>query len=305
MWTNQPAYSQWGGGGPHDAIVCDTLGVVRTSGANNVGQDGIGSTTATTTGAFVTVTTDNNGSTLPPMAGYLMTLNPTNGENWFTVLRSTVATGGLVYVAGCTQDGISGDGTSGSATQTKFKLITMPNSDTIVKIEGFQMVLALSNHDSVLSWGANNYNYALGQGNTPVSNAPGYIHLPTGWHAYDIGSGGIFSWILADSGNHVYHKIFSWGWQYDPGYQGLGASGTVHTTPTDVTSNAFMSPANKRRRLQALYQTSDQTNAEGMQSSSARRMLLQRQQPREENSSVYPQQLRSLVTGLERAQSRP
>src|ERR1700678_1660389 len=109
LWTNQPAYSQWGGGGPHDAIVCDTLGVVRTSGNNNVGQCGIGSTSPTTSGAFVTVTTDSAGNTLPPMAGYLMTLNPTNGENWFTVLRSTVASGGKVYVAGCTQDGIRGN----------------------------------------------------------------------------------------------------------------------------------------------------------------------------------------------------
>ncbi len=239
-WTNQPVHSDFGGGGPHDAYI-DSAGILRLSGANNVGQDAIGSTTATCTGCMVTVTTDINSNPLPPMAGVFMTLNPTNGENWFTLAYSTIASGGLVYETGCTQDGMSGDGTTGSAAQTKFKQVTMPHNDTIVKVEGFQMVLALSNHDSVLSWGANNYNYALGQGNTPVSNAPGYVHLPTGWHAYDIGGGGIMSYILADSAV-THYKIFSWGWQFDPGYQGLGASGTVHTTPTDVTSNAFMSP---------------------------------------------------------------
>jgi K319-like protein len=242
-WTNQPAYSQWGGGGPHDAIDCDTLGVIRTSGANNVGQDGIGSTTATTAGAFVTVTTDSAGNTLPPMAGFLMTMNPDNGENWFTAINSTVASGGKVYVAGDTKNGIRGNGTAGNATQTKFVLVPMPNSDTIVKMEGFQMILALSNHDSVLSWGNSNGTYGLGQGNSPVSNAPGYVHIGTGWHAYDIGSGGIFSWILADSvsGANTYYSIWSFGWQYDAGYQGIGTGiGTVHTTPQNVTNSPYM-----------------------------------------------------------------
>lgn len=242
-WTGQPAYSQKGGGGPHDAWIIDTLGHMYFSGENGVGEIGIGSTTATCGGCMVEVTTDSAGNTLPPMAGLLMTLNPTNGENWFTVPYSTPATGGRVWVAGCTQDGIRGNGTAGLATQTKFVPITMPNSDTIVKIEGFQMVLALSNHDSVLSWGNNNGIYGLGQGASPVHSAPGYVHLPTGWHAYDIGSGGIFSWILADSANHVFHKLFSFGWQFQAGYQGIGTGiGTVLTIPQNVTSSHYMTP---------------------------------------------------------------
>jgi hypothetical protein len=243
LWSGQPTFSRYHRGGPHDAGIVDTNGVMYFSGANNVGQDGFGNTTGTTTGAMVAVPTDSAGNTILPIAGIFQTLNPDNGENWFTAAWSSVASGGVVYVAGDTKNGLRGQG-PGLATQTKFVKVTMPNNDTVVKIEGYQMCLALTNHDSVISWGAGNYNYALMQGNTPVSNAPGYVHIATGWHPYDIAGGGIMSYILADSvsGVDTFYSVWSGGWQYDPGYQGIGASGTPKTVPQNITNNAFMHP---------------------------------------------------------------
>lgn len=202
--------------------------IVSCSGSNEYGQDGFGNQTGTASGAMQQVTTDNNGATLPPIVQILMSGN--NGTNYLcNFLLSTIASGGLVYMSGGGQNGMQGDGTSGSL-QTKFKLCTMPAGDTIVKIQGIYGIIALSNHDSIIAWGSS------------FGNTPSYLHLPHGWKAYDVAGNGIAYWALADSsgtkGVFSCSPIFS----TEPAYQGQGSGGTSHSTFTRVDNNNFVHP---------------------------------------------------------------
>ena len=237
-FTGQPAYCQSAWGGPHDYGETDTLGGLYFSGSNEAGQDGTGSTGGTSITAMTHVTVDSAGVTIPPVAQILLTgVSPS--PYWANTIVTTYATGGKVGVSGSLQQGLRGNGTSGATTQPAFVWVPILNGDTIVKVTGLYSIIALTSAGRLQSWGYNNYSYALGQGGSPVSNAPGYVSLPSGWTCYDVTSNGVATWAACDSANHTYHKLFTWGWQYDPAYQGRGSAGTGYNVPTDVSTNNF------------------------------------------------------------------
>lgn len=239
-FTGQPAYWQMVFGGPHDYGGIDTLGGLYFAGSNEAGQDGTGSIGGTSLTAMTHVTVDSAGISLPPIAQILLT-GVNASPYWANAILTTVATGGKVGLSGSLSAGIRGNGISSQSTSS-FVWVTMPNGDTITKITGLYGIFALNTKGQVLSWGDGNYTYGLCQGNSPVTNAPGYITFPTGWTCYDITSNSVATWFLLDSGNHVYHKVMSGGWQADPAYQGLGTGNVnVKTSPTDVTTNVHVS----------------------------------------------------------------
>lgn len=241
-FTGQPAYWQTGVGGPHDYGGTDTLGGVWMAGSNEAGQEGTGSVGGTSLTAMQHIVNDSAGNPLPAIAQVFFSGN-NNANYWYTVLRSTYATGGKVWVAGQLQGYVRGNGTAGIAAQASFVPVNILNNDTIIKVCGLYSVFALTSQGKVQSWGANKDSFSLCQGSSP-SSSPAYVQgIPSGWFAYDITSNAVGTWILCDSGNHVYHKILTGGWQYDPAYQGRGSSGAAgHSYLQDITNNVFMHP---------------------------------------------------------------
>lgn len=240
-FTGQPAYSQNGWGGPHDFGWIDTLGNAWVSGSNEAGQDAIGSTTGTCFGCAVEVTADSAGNALPPFVQIHLTgVNPS--PYWFNAYLTTYATGGRVGVSGTLQGGVRGNGTAGATTQTTIVWVPILNGDTIIKLTGLYALFGLTSQGKVQSWGNFNDSFTLCQGSSPANNRPGYVSgIPSGWFAYDVTSNAVGTWVMCDSGNHVYHKILAGGWQYDPAYQGRGSNDTHgHSYLQDVTNNSFL-----------------------------------------------------------------
>lgn len=227
-YGGQPSEGVWFvQGGAHDGYVVGKTGKFYVAGSNEFGQDGLGNQTGVSN--LTAALTDSLGNTLPATRMVLSTGN--NGTNYLcTFILSTVATGGIVNGTGGLQNGMRGNGTYGGLT-TSFVKVVMPGgaNDTVTKIEGIYGILAITTKDSIITWGVNSF-------------TPSYVHLPTGWKAYDIGCNGIAFWALASNGSGG-HEIFSWSpiFSAEPVYQGQGKSGTSHSTPTRVDNNAFFS----------------------------------------------------------------
>lgn len=243
LFTGQPAYWQTVVGGPHDYGGTDTLGGLWFAGSNEAGQEGTGSVGGTSITAMQHIVNDSAGNPLPPIAQVFLTGN-TNANYWFTVIVSTYATGGQVWVAGQLQGYVRGNGSSGIAAQASFVPVSILNGDTVTKVCGLYSVFALCTNGKVQSWGANKDQYSLCQGTASPSSSPAYVSgIPSGWFAYDVTSNVVGTWVFCDSGNHQYHKILTGGYAFDPAYQGRGSSGAAGTNHLqEVTNNAFLSP---------------------------------------------------------------
>lgn len=219
-------------GGPHDCAETDTLGDVAFSGSNEFGQDGFGNKTGTSAQGMQIVSTDSTGATLPPIVEVVMTGNNSVSNTYYlcNFILGSVASGGDVWGSGSLQNGMRGNGISSNVdtVHTKFVQVVMPNADTITKIAGIYGMIAISTKDSIICWGSS------------FGGTPKYIHLPTGWKAYDIAGNGIAYWALADSSGTK--GVYSWApiFTSEPAYQGQGTGGTSHTSPTRVDKNNFV-----------------------------------------------------------------
>lgn len=199
LCTNQPTYVSEVYGGPHDAFCTDANGNLYGTGLNSGGELGIGSQTATGSGAFVQATTDSLGNTITGVSQVLNT-----GTNFGTFWTTAIVMNGVLELAGNLQGGLRGNGTTGAAVNTKFVPVTFPGGAYIKKVTGLYTLLALDTIGGgrVWSWGGNNNLAQLGRGSSPSPNyeTPGLITLPGGRHAVDICGAGAYAVILLDDG---------------------------------------------------------------------------------------------------------
>jgi alpha-tubulin suppressor-like RCC1 family protein len=199
LCTGQPTYVGEVYGGPHDALCIDQNGNLYGTGLNSGGELGIGSQTATGSGAFVSVPTDSAGNTITGVSQVLNT-----GTNFGTFWTTAIVMNGVLELAGNLQGGLRGAGTAGAAVNTKFVPVTFAGGAYIKKVTGLYTLLALDTIGGVRvwSWGGNNNLAQLGRGSSPSPNyeSPGLITLPGGRHAVDIAGAGAYAVILLDDG---------------------------------------------------------------------------------------------------------
>lgn len=202
-------------GGSHHYFILFTNGTIGGAGDGSAGELGNGSTSGAATPTVVTV--DNLGGTLPQMVDMCLSAN-LNSPFWQS---AAIGVDGSLYVCGTTLGGALGDGTSGSATTTRFTKVPFPGGTVITKVQGGREMIALDNAGNVWTWAGNNDSYCLGQGSSPAN-----YRVPTkvafgGETAIDIAGGSNWNYILTSAGH-----IWSWCYQNLTDYNGTGTFGT-------------------------------------------------------------------------------
>jgi len=187
-------------GGPHSACLIDNLGNVYCKGQNPNGV--IPNGTQTDQSSFVICMTDNLSNTLDPVIQVFLSGNANKGAFWnvFAVTNS-----GKLYGAGELESYVIGDGTAGTAVNTRWVRINVGSgTDTFVtKIQGGYGMLAKTAAGSVYTWGADRDGYINGQGTTTAATTPTKVSLPGGKTALDIASNGLVHAVLLSDGTQA------------------------------------------------------------------------------------------------------
>lgn len=215
-----------GAGGAHHIVCIDDAFNLHVLGDNANGELGLGNTTGQST--WQTVTTDSLGN---PFGNVRYVYCGGTPIGWNTTV---VKWDGTVWISGCTDGSVRGNGTFGGQT-TRFVQITFPGSPFITRaLVGF-MGLALDNAGNVYTWGGN-YSffppYILARGTPTPTNigVPTIISLPSPAKMIS-GSGSNYQYALLSNG-HLY------GWAFYGGYIGVGSQSQNYSVP-DMSTTTF------------------------------------------------------------------
>lgn len=181
-------------GGPHSACLIDNSGNVWCKGQNPNGV--IPNGTQTDQASFVMCMTDNLGGTLDPVVQVYLSGNANKGAFWNVF---AVTSTGKLYGAGELESYVIGDGTAGTAVNTRWVQISV-GGELVTKIQGGYGMLAKTSLGHVYTWGADRDGFINGQGTTTAATTPTLISLGVGRTATDIAGNGLINEILLDNG---------------------------------------------------------------------------------------------------------
>jgi alpha-tubulin suppressor-like RCC1 family protein len=209
--------------GLHTASCIDVNGNVYSTGANEHGSMGNGTTTGGSS-SFVQVTTDNLGNPFNNVTYLRMASAIFNGGSGYGAIIFAVKADGTLWVWGNTKGGYAGNGTYGQV-YTRPIQVPFPAGTVITKVIVQNVAIALDANGNVWTWAGNGTPDLLGNSSQNDYETPHQISLPS--PAIDIAGGGFFSYALLAT-----HSLYGWGWY--TGYMGVGpnpGSGVVGMNP--------------------------------------------------------------------------
>jgi alpha-tubulin suppressor-like RCC1 family protein len=205
-------------GGGYHSLAVTSVGKVLAWGSNGSGALGNGTTTDSSTPAYVSLP---SATTITAIAGgYGHSL--------------AVTSAGQVLAWGYNTTGQLGNGTTsttGCSCSSTPVAVSLPSGTTVTAVAGGQFhSLALTSTGQVLAWGSNS-NGELGNGTTTTTgcsciSTPVAVNLPPGTTVTAIAGGSSFSLALTSTG-----QVLAWGWN---AYGTLG-NGTTTSSSTPVS----------------------------------------------------------------------